>query len=255
MSHKLLSQIEAGCNGRMKLENGKIVFELGSHMVTPPPPSAPPLMADDPVVDELRTELRETKQRLAVMEQQVQQLFKFREFTLCPRIQNPGRNMIHNFNDTKVRFLAPSYACFIGHSTCYQANECFGALSTGNGDYLEKSISCNLPMISAHLWNLQIICIDFENGNTALTPGCGMFIKFVVEKMKTSQNNIEIIINEMAGGSRVNYIIALCEQLNHEKLSKLKISKATISEKNELNNKLDKNIFKKIEIEKLVPSV
>jgi hypothetical protein len=254
MSHNLLSQIEAGCNGRMKLENGKIVFEFGSHMVTPPPPSAPPLMADDPVVDELRTELRETKQRLAILEQQVQQLFKFREFTWCPRIQNHSGNMIHNFNDTKVRFLAPSYSCFIGNSTCYQANDRFGVAYT-NGEYLENSISCNLRMISAHLWNLQIICIDFENGNTALTPGCGMFIKFVVEKLKTSQNNIEIIINEMAGGSRVNYIIALCEQLNHEKLSKLKISKATISEKNELNNKLDKNIFKKIEIEKLVPSV
>jgi hypothetical protein len=55
--------------------------------------------------------------------------------------------------------------------------------------------------------------------------------------------------------SRVNFVIALCEQLNHEKLSKLKIKNAKISEQTELKNKIDKKIFKKIEIENLMTSL
>jgi hypothetical protein len=77
----------------------------------------------------------------------------------------------------------------------------------------------------------------------------------VVEKIKTIHRCIEIVINSRNGASRVNFIIALCEQLNHEKLSKLKITHAKISEQTELKNKIDKQIFKKIEIENLITSI
>jgi hypothetical protein len=95
MSRELLSNIEAGCYGKMKVENGKIVFECitTTHTIHPlppypppsvpaPAPSAPPLVEDALIIDELRDELRETKDRLAVLEQQVQQLFKIRARTL-----------------------------------------------------------------------------------------------------------------------------------------------------------------------------
>jgi len=48
MSRELLSKIEAGCYGTMKVEGGKLVFESSS---VPPPiglvPSAPPLVEDN----------------------------------------------------------------------------------------------------------------------------------------------------------------------------------------------------------------
>jgi hypothetical protein len=98
MSHELLSNLEAGCYGKMKVENGKIVFECitTTNTIHPhthslyqlypphsvPAPSAPPLVEDTLIIDELRDELRETKERLAVLEQQVQQFFKIRARTL-----------------------------------------------------------------------------------------------------------------------------------------------------------------------------
>ena len=82
MSRELLSKIEYGTYGTMKVEGGKLVFEASGVPLGPPPiglvPSAPPLVEDNRVIDELRDELRETKERLAVLEQQVQQLFTFR---------------------------------------------------------------------------------------------------------------------------------------------------------------------------------
>ena len=74
--------------------------------------------------------------------------------------------------------------------------------------------------------------------------------------MNTSQINIEIIFDFSSEKNlRIDYVIALCEQLNHDKLSKLKITNAKISEQSELKNKIDKQIFKKIEIENLISLV
>jgi len=91
-SNELLSKIEAGCYGKMKVENGKIVFECitTTHTVHSPPyphpsvpaPSAPPLVEDNRIIDDLRDELRETKERLASLEKQVKQFFKIRARTL-----------------------------------------------------------------------------------------------------------------------------------------------------------------------------
>ena len=77
MLHNQLLQIEKGCNGKIKLENGKIVFEFESNGSVIPQPNAPPLIVDDPVVDELRNELHETKQRLSDLEKRVQEFFTF----------------------------------------------------------------------------------------------------------------------------------------------------------------------------------
>jgi hypothetical protein len=97
MSHELLSQIESGCYGKMKVEDGKIVFEcVTNHNTSPlsyplpcyppppsvPAPSAPPLVEDNRLIDELRDELRETKERLTSLEKRVQQLFKIRARSL-----------------------------------------------------------------------------------------------------------------------------------------------------------------------------
>ncbi len=95
MSRELLSRIEDGCYGKMKIENGKIVFECITTTHPPahslyqlypphsvPAPSAPPLVEDNRLIDELRDELRETKERLASLEKQVQQFFNIRVKTL-----------------------------------------------------------------------------------------------------------------------------------------------------------------------------
>jgi hypothetical protein len=245
MEHNQISQLEKGCNGRMALENDKIVFEFESNDAIIPQPNAPHFIEDDPVVDELKNELRETKQRLVVLEEQIQQLFKSREAFFYPMNINPKLNMIHNLNETKIRLLAPIYDIFVGDKM--QSEEIFGR---GN------DLSSNLKMISVHFYNLQTISIDFSYHNTSdITSNCAIIIKFIVEKIKTSHNSIEIVINSHNIVSRVNFVIALCEQLNHEKLSKLKIKNAKISEQTELKNKIDKKIFKKIEIENLITSV
>jgi len=74
--------------------------------------------------------------------------------------------------------------------------------------------------------------------------------------VNTSQNNIEIILDFSSDKIlRMDYVIALCEQLSHETLSKLKITNAKISEQTELKNKIDKQVFRKIEIENLMTSL
>ena len=253
MSNKLLSQIEAGCDGRMKLENGKIVFELGSHMVAPPPPSAPPLMADDPVVDELRTELRETKQRLAVLEQQVQQLFKFRESVFSPAINDTYGNRVDfiNFNTNFIKFIeagAATYDVMIGnHPTPFwYGNRNVGRVALTMTDII-RLMKTNLR---ADMMNHIVI-----QPRQTITPDCGVIIKFVIDWMATSPNNIEITIMNTGATLAIGFVVGLCEQLNHEKLSKLKITQAKISEQTELRNKVDKTLFRKIEIENLVPSM
>ena len=49
--------------------------------------------------------------------------------------------------------------------------------------------------------------------------------------------------------------IKVLKVILHENLSKLKITNAKISEQNELKNKIDKQIFRKIEIENLMTSI
>lgn len=253
MTH-LLSQIETGCNGRMKLENGKMVFEFDcSRVAASPHPSAPPLVEDDHVVDELRTELRETKERLAILEQQVQQLFKCREAVYIPKlIDRMGH--LHNFNGRMAKFIpngnqinpnqpnqySPLYDAMVGDS-----NDPI----LGTAQYLRDILNV-LKSQLRHDMNHIVI-----QPRQTITPDCGVVIKFIHDWMKTSPNNIEITIMNTGATLAIGFVIALCEQLNCEKLSKLKITRAKISEQTELKNKIDKNIIKRMEIENLVSSV
>ena len=248
MTH-LLSQIENGCNGRMKLENGKIVFEFDCSRVTVPPhPSAPPLIEDDHAVDELRNELRETKQRLAVLEQQVQQLFKCREAVCIPRFIHPEQACyLYNFNTRTLRFIDAGWSQNPGRNyLVYVGN---ADVPFGDQNPLPKLLDAIHPQIRHDLNSIVI------QPRQTTTPDCGVIIKFINDWMATSPNNIEITIMNTGATLAIGFIIALCEQLNCEKLSKLKITRAKISEQTELKNKIDKNIFKRMEIENLVSSV
>jgi hypothetical protein len=253
MTH-LLSQIETGCNGRMKLENGKMVFEFDcSRVAASPHPSAPPLVEDDRVVDELRTDLRETKERLAILEQQVQQLFKCREAVYIPKlIDRMGH--LHNFNGRMAKFIpngnqinpnqpnqySPLYDAMVGDS-----NDPI----LGTAQYLRDILNVLKSQLRHDLNHIVI------QPRQTITPDCGVVIKFIHDWMKTSPNNIEITIMNTGATLAIGFVIALCEQLNCEKLSKLKITRAKISEQTELKNKIDKNIIKRMEIENLVSSV
>lgn len=254
MTHHLLSQIETGCNGRMKLENGKMVFEFDcSRVAVPPHPSAPPLVEDDHVVDELRTELRETKERLAILEQQVQQLFKCREAVYIPKIID-RMGHLHNFNGRMAKFIpngnqinpnqpnqySPLYDAMVGDS-----NDPI----LGTAQYLRQTLHVLKSQLRHDLNNIVI------QPRQTITPDCGLVINFIHDWMKTSPNNIEITIMNTGATLAIGFVIALCEQLNCEKLSKLKITRAKISEQTELKNKIDKNIIKRMEIENLVSSV
>ena len=249
MTHHLLSQIETGCNGRMKLENGKMVFEFDCSRVTASPhPSAPQLVEDDHVVDELRNELRETKERLAILEQQVQQLFKCREAVCIPRFINHGQACyLYNFNTRMLQFIdagwsqnqSRNYLVYVGNPD----------VPFGDQNPLPKLLDAIHPHIRHDLNNIVI------QPRQTITPDCGVVIKFIHDWMKTSPNNIEITIMNTGATLAIGFVIALCEQLNCEKLSKLKITRAKISEQTELKNKIDKNIIKRMEIENLVSSV
>ena len=253
MTHHLLSQIETGCNGIMKLENGKIVFEFECSAV--PHPSAPPLIEDDHAVDELKNELRETKQRLAVLEQQVQQLFKCREAVYIP---NPNfidrKGHLHNFNSRMVKFIPNGNQ--INPNQPDQYSSLYDAM-VGDSDvpirhqaqYLRETLHVLKSQLRHDLNHIVI------QPRQTITPDCGLIIKFINDWMATSPNNIEITIMNTGATLAIGFIVALCEQLNCEKLSKLKITRAKISEQTELKNKLDKNTFKRMEIENLVSSV
>ena len=233
----------------MKLENGKMVFEFDCSRVTASPhPSAPQLVEDDHVVDELRNELRETKERLAILEQQVQQLFKCREAVCIPRFINHGQACyLYNFNTRMLQFIdagwsqnqSRNYLVYVGNPD----------VPFGDQNPLPKLLDAIHPHIRHDLNNIVI------QPRQTITPDCGVVIKFIHDWMKTSPNNIEITIMNTGATLAIGFVIALCEQLNCEKLSKLKITRAKISEQTELKNKIDKNIIKRMEIENLVSSV
>jgi len=259
MTHNQLSQLVNGCCGIMKLENGKIVFEFEMVQPSAPPliemvqPSAPPLIEDNPIVDELRSELRETKQQLADLEKRVQEFFTF---------NNTVGNAGYNFECDKIKFCE-----------CMHNLQHFGVgfkvyLGDENrlyGDFADYSPNTVKGVKS--LRNLRTIRLDFSYelypnpsmkkiNNKSLGPQDKLLISTIIEITNVSQNNIEIIFDFSSEKIlRIDYIIALCEQLNHEKLSKLKITNAKISEQTELKNKIDKKIFNKIEIENLMTSL
>jgi hypothetical protein len=255
MAHNQILQIEKGCYGRMALENGKIVFELQNNNSSIPQPNAPPLILEDPLVDELRNELHETKQRLANLEKRVQEFFTF---------NNHASNSGYNFECDKIKF----YECM--HNQQYGG--CGFKVTLGDENRLYGHFGPHYPDIMKGVKsfrNLRTICLDFSYelnthknpsmqkiNNKSLGSQDKLLITTIIEIINASENNIEIIFDFSSEKIlRIDYIIAVCEQLNHEKISKLKITHGKISEQTELKNKIDKKIFKKIEIENLITSV
>lgn len=256
MSRELLSKIEAGCYGKMKIENGKIVFECVTTHISPPPsvpaPSAPPLVEDSRIIDELRDELRETRDRLAVLEQQVQQLFRFREAVHIPGINNRYSHRVDfcNFNTSFIKFYDErnSNSAFL----CYNVK--IGNHDTPFLNGTTASFTDKLMILKTQLrydMTNHIIVQPYQT----ITQDCGVIIKFIVDWMTTSPNNIQITIMNPGATLAIGFVVGLCEQLNLNKLSKLIITQAKISEQTELRNKVDKTLFKKIEFEKVVSSV
>ena len=258
MSRELLSNLEAGCYGKMKVENGKIVFECIT--VHPPPypppsvpaPSAPPLVEDNRIIDELRDELRETKEKLACIEKQVAQLFRFRDAVHMPGISNRYSNRVdfYSFNTSFIKFYDErnSNSAFL----CYN-------VKIGNHDapFLNgttASFTDKLMILKTQLRYDMTNHIIIQPYNT-ITPDCRVIIKFIIDWMTTSPNNIQITISNNTATLAIGFIVGLCEQLNPEKLSKLIITQAKISEQTEMRNKIDKTLFKKIEFDKVVSSV
>jgi hypothetical protein len=255
----LLSQIEHGCNGRIKLEKGNLVFEIASP--TPlnlPTPSAPPLAEDNHVIYNLNVELEETKRKLTSMEQQIQQLFKFREAVLMPIVTNPRATptttILYDFNVNTVRFIHWSYSEYTRFTSQHPA---YSTL-LGNSDFplfpSAEKIDDIIYVLQTQLRNDMINNITVQPHQT-ITPDCGVIIKFIIDWMKTSPNQLEITIMNPGATLAIGFVIALCERLNHDKLSKLKITTAKISEQTELRNKVDKILFRKIEIENVMSSV
>ena len=248
MTHCQLSHLENGCNGRMKLENGKMVFEFESIQLEPQP-NAPPLIVDDHLADELR----ETKQRLADLEKRVQDFFTF---------HNTVGNSGYNFEYDKIKFCE----CMHHQQVC---GEGF-IIYVGDENRLYGNFNPHSPNTVKGVKSfrkLNTICLDFsyelhtnpslqKKNNKSLGPQDKLLITTIIEIVNTSQNNIEIIFDFSSEKIlRIDYVITLCEQLNHEKISKLKITNAKISEQTELKNKIDKKIFRKIEIENLMTSL
>jgi hypothetical protein len=67
--------------------------------------------------------------------------------------------------------------------------------------------------------------------------------------------NLQITITSNTPGTlAVGFVVSLCEQLKPESPVKIVITQARISEQTELKNKVDKDIFNKIEFEKIVSS-
>ena len=272
MSRELLSNLEAGCYGKMKVENGKIIFECITTTNTvyhpppyPPPsvpapsappsvpaPSAPPLIEDNRIIDELRDELRETKDRLAVLEQQVQQLFRFRDAVIMPGVTDryKGRYDSYNFNTSFIKFYDErnSNSGFIKYSVNIGNHDTpfFNGIAASFVDIL---------MILKTQIRYDITNHIIIQPHQTITQDCGVIIKFIVDWMTTSPNNIQITISNNTTTLAIGFVVGLCEQLNPDKLSKLIITQAKISEQTEMRNKVDKTLFKKIEFEKVVSSV
>jgi hypothetical protein len=269
-SNYLLSQLEhGGCNGRMKLENGKIVFEIASptpqQQYATPAPSAPPLAEDNRIIYDLRVELDETKGKLAVMEQQIQQLFKFREVVSIPVWWNPHTppprvtpesSTLYNFNVNTVRFIHWTYSNYAKCITSPQRPSYSILLGTSDVPLLPgtEKVDDILYVLQTQVRRDMMNNIVIQPHQT-ITPDCGAIIKFIIDWMKTSPNQIEITIMNLGATLAIGFVVALCERLNPDKLSKLKINTAKISEQTELRNKVDKTLFRKIEIENVMSSI
>ncbi len=298
MSCNLLSKIENGCFGKMKLEDGKLVFECIQPPLSPPPPShyshpspppsphpsptphqvpapsAPPLVEENRNIDELKDELRETKERLAILEEQIKKvdldmkwrisraecdidkLHSFREAVWMPKMSQAYGDL-YDLN-TKVLHI-------ISVSDTYNVNICNKVFCP------HIKLEDRLDMLDTLLRRERIrnIVIQPNQSNLGIgqliTPSCVKVIRFILDCVQSrcykghatlGHVNLQITITSNTPGTlAVGFVVSLCEQLKPESPVKIVITQARISEQTELKNKVDKDIFNKIEFEKIVSSV
>ena len=276
MSCKILSTLLdfECCYGIMKVENGKIVFERvePSYPPSPPPhqvqlPTDPPLVEDNRgIIDELRDELRETKERLAVLEEQmkkvdlhrmnwrmartevdIDKLYSFREAVWMPKMSQAYGDL-YDFNTEVLHFS--------GGGGTYYVNICDKAFCQ------RMTLEDRLKMLSTQLRRDRIRNIVIQPNQTSYsnlgvgemtTPSCVKVIRFILNWVHggwyKDPTILQItIISNTNGVSSVGFVVSLCEQLKPESPVKIVITQSRISEQTELKNKVDKDVFKKIEL-------
>lgn len=269
------------CYGIMKVENGKIVFERIEPTCPPPPPhpfrppvqySAPPPFEDSrsALIDELRDELRETKERLAVLENQMKEmnrmnwrmtrakydidkLYSFRATVWMPNKIPQAYGDLYDFN-TEVLHIT-------GVSNTYNVTICDKLFCP------HMPLEDRLQLLSTQLRRDRVKNIVIQPNQTGIgqmtTPSCVKVIRFILEWLWGEEwyngdtvLQITITSNTTTGTPplAVGFVVSLCEQLQPASPIKIVITQARISEQTELKNKVDKDVFKKIEFEKVVSS-
>lgn len=267
----------------MKVENGKIVFERIEPTCPPPPPppfhppvqySAPPHFEDSRSA--LIDELRETKERLAVLENQMKELnrmnwrmtrakydidklYSFRSTVWMPKMSQAYGDL-YDFNTEVLHITSVS--------DTYNVTICDKLFCP------HMTLEDRLQLLSTQLRRDRVkniviqptqktVYSNFGIGEMT-TPSCVKVIRFILEWLWGEEwyngdtvLQITITSNTTTGTpplAVVGFVVSLCEQLQPASPIKIVITQARISEQTELKNKVDKDVFKKIEFEKVVSS-
>jgi hypothetical protein len=276
----------------MKVENGKIVFER-IEPTCPPPPFHPPVQYSAPppfedsrsaLIDELRDELRETKERLAVLENEMKEMNRKRIAVL--ETQNKEMNRM-NWRMTRAKYDIDKLYSFRSTVWMPKMSQAYGDLYDFNTEVLHitgvsntynvticDKVFCphmpledRLQLLSTQLRHDRVKNIVIQPNQTGIgemtTPSCVKVIRFILEWLWGEEwyngdtvLQITITSNTTTGTPplAVGFVVSLCEQLQPASPIKIVITQARISEQFELKNKVDKDVFKKIEFEKVVSS-
>ena len=288
----LLSNIEHdGCFGKMKIEDGKLVFACihpppppspsscdytlvppppySPPCQVPPPPSAPPLVKDDWNIDELKDELKETKERLVKLEEQMKDMHRMNwrisrtelqidHLYRCRRaVFMPGNKLggaagdLYDFNSEElyITSIADTYNVNINKKVFLP--------------YILLEERLNILFFQLRLESLSNIVIQPNQSSIGvgqlITPNCVHIIRFILRLARRAggvmpERYPQITISNPTGTLATGFVVSLCEQLNPDSRVTIVITQARISEQNEIKNKVDKDLFDKIKFEKVVSS-
>jgi hypothetical protein len=258
----------------MKVENGKIVFERVEPPPPPPPPhqvSAPPLVEDNRAeIDELRDELRETKERLAGLENQMKEMNRMNWRMV--RAESDIDKLYGSRNAVWMPKMSQAYGDLYDFNT-----EVLHISTVGNAYNVTicDKVFCphimledRLQFLSTQLRRDRVKNIVIQPNQTTYsnlgvgpmtTPSCVNVIRFIIDWVHGGWYNgltvLQITITSCRNVvSSVGFVVSLCEHLQPASPIKIVITQARISEQTELKNKVDKDVFKKIEfdIQKLI---